>query len=167
MAAKTDNSSTVIGADCRINGEMSLEGDGAIHGQFSGTVRANGVLELAESANVTGTVIAGAARLGGHADADIIAEHGVELLAGSQLSGRLFTTRLSIVDGATFAGEVVVGPKAMNAADEVLKQVEAGEQDSRSRAPGRVEVSTSLDNILKQHRARTKAPADANADNGS
>jgi len=123
--------------------------------------------ELSESSNVSGTVIAGAARLGGQADADIVAEHGVELLAGAQLAGRLFTTRLSIVDGASFAGEVVVGPKAMAAADEVVKQVETPQDDSRTRAPGRVEVATSLDNILKQHRARTKTGAESKTDNGA
>lgn len=162
-----DSPQTVLGPDCRIKGEMALEGDGTIHGQFEGTLRAGGVLELGESSQVSGTVIAGAARLGGHADADVIAEHGVELLAGSELSGRLFTNRLSIVDGASFAGEVVVGPKAMDAAQEVLRDVEVHQGNGR-RTPGRVEtVSTSLDNILKQHRSRTATQkAEATSNNG-
>ncbi len=161
-----DSQQTVLGSDCRIKGEMTLEGDGTIHGQFEGTLRAGGVLELGESSQVSGTVIAGAARLGGHADADIIAEHGVELLAGTELSGRLFTNRLSIVDGASFAGEVVVGPKAMEAAQQVLRDVETHQGNGR-RAPGRVEtVSNSLDNILQQHRSRTASKAEAPSNNG-
>jgi cytoskeletal protein CcmA (bactofilin family) len=162
-----DSQQTVLGPDCRIKGEMTLEGDGTIHGQFEGTLRAGGVLELGESSQISGTVIAGAARLGGHADADIIAEHGVELLAGTQLSGRLFTNRLSIVDGASFAGEVVVGPKAMDAAQEVMRDVEAHHHGNGRRAPGRVEtVSNSLDNILQQHRSRTAQKAETTSNNG-
>ena len=179
-----ENQQTVLGPDCKITGEMALDGDAVIMGQFDGTLRINGMLELTDSSTVTGTIITGALRLGGEAKVDIVAEHGVELLAGTDLSGRLYTSRLSVVDGASFEGEVVVGPKAMNAASEVIQRVESDRQGAakRSRAtrtakPGRqraesdadVEtVPTSLDQILQQHRARSTAPtADAEPSNGS
>lgn len=112
---------TVLGPECRISGEMSLDGDAVVMGQFHGTLRVGGMLEVAESAFVSGTIITGALRLGGRAEADVVAEHGAELLAGCELTGRLYTNRLSVVDGAAFEGEVVVGPKAMAAAEPLLQ----------------------------------------------
>lgn len=124
------NDQTVLGPDCRISGEMNLESDAVVLGHFSGTLRVSGMLEIGESGQVTGTIIAGALRLGGRAEADVVAEHGAELLAGCELSGRLYTNRLSVVDGAAFEGEVVVGPKAMAAAEAIMQ--DAAPQPARN-----------------------------------
>src|SRR5690606_35514065 len=51
----------------------------------------------------------------------------VELLPGAQLIGQLFTSRLNIVEGAVFQGDICVGPKAMQAASEAFSQ---GEQET-------------------------------------
>lgn len=115
-------SKTVLGPDCRISGELALDNDALIMGQFTGTLRVSGTLELSESSQVSGMIIAGALRLAGHAEADVVAEDAVELLPGAQLVGQLYTSRLNVVEGATFQGDVCVGPKAIQAAKEALKQ---------------------------------------------
>lgn len=129
---------TVLGADCRITGELSLDNDAVIMGQFKGTLRVRGLLELTESAHVAGTVIAGAVRLAGNAEADVVAEHGVEMLATGSLSGQLFTSHLSVAEGAVFQGQVFVGPNALAAAERVLTDIslpasadEAADQDEQ------------------------------------
>lgn len=111
---------TVLGPDCRISGELALDNDAVIMGQFKGTLRVTGMLEIADSAEVSGTIIVGTLRLAGRAEADVIAEDGVELLPGSHLLGQLYTSRLNVVEGATFQGDVCVGPKAIEAATEAL-----------------------------------------------
>ena len=88
---------TVLGPDCRISGELSLDNDAVIMGQFQGTLR-----------------------LAGKAKADVIAEDGVELLPGAQLEGQLYTSQLNVVEGATFQGDVCVGPKAIEVAIDAL-----------------------------------------------
>jgi cytoskeletal protein CcmA (bactofilin family) len=113
---------TVLGPDCRISGELALDNDALIMGQFTGTLRVSGTLELSESSQVSGMIIAGALRLAGHAEADVVAEDAVELLPGAELIGQLYTSRLNIVEGATFQGDVCVGPKAIQAAKEALNQ---------------------------------------------
>jgi cytoskeletal protein CcmA (bactofilin family) len=123
MTEKT-NHKTVLGADCRITGELSLDNDAVIMGHFNGTLRVSGVLELTDSAKVSGTIIAGALRLAGSVEGDVVAEHGAELLAGAQFNGQLYTTRLSVIEGAVFQGDVCVGPKAMQAAGSLLQQAE-------------------------------------------
>lgn len=115
---------TVLGPDCRIKGEVTLDNDAIVMGRFDGTLRISGVLEITESAEVTGTIIAGMLRLAGRAEANVIAEGGAELLPGAELIGQVFTSNLQIVEGAVFQGEVIVGPDAVANAESVQQQPE-------------------------------------------
>lgn len=111
---------TVLGPDCKISGELTLDNDAVIMGQFTGTLRVTGMLELTESSQINGTIIAGTLRMAGKAEADVVAEHGCELMGGAQLLGQLYTSHLNIIEGAVFQGDVCVGPKAIQAASEAL-----------------------------------------------
>lgn len=167
---------TILGADCRITGELSLDNDAVIMGQFKGTLRVRGVLELTESSRVQGTVVAGAARLGGTAEADVIAEQGAELLPTAKLTGQIYSTHLNIMEGAVFQGDVQVGPKALEAAAALLaetrdgqgsasEEAEAGPQGSGSTLvfqgvgetggpEASVSVSESLESLLSRRRPK-------------
>ena len=144
-----------------MRGELSLEGDAAIMGRFDGDVRVAGTLEIGESAETSGTIVAGVLRVAGKANADVIAEHGIELLAGSRLSGRLFSTRISVCDGGEYEGEINVGPQALKAAMEWARQVEAEQpqaaqetQEAQTLDPA-VEVDNGvIGGILSQRRAK-------------
>lgn len=161
-------SKTILGSDSVISGDLTLENDAVIMGQFTGTVRVSGVLELTETAKVNGTIIAGALRHAGKAIAHVVAEHGVELLEGSSLSGRLFATRLSIAEGATYEGEIHVGPEAMEGAQEILDEAETDQPEPaswkhtsprRSADRGSREESV-IGSALGQRRARVAEAAD-------
>lgn len=167
---------TILGADCRITGELALDNDAVIMGQFKGTLRVRGVLELTESSRVQGTVVAGAVRLAGTAEADVIAEHGAELLPTAKLTGQIYTTHLNVMEGAIFQGDVHVGPKALEAAAALLSEGREGqaqssdeaEQDAESAsgtlvfqgagsgspAEATVSVSESLESLLSRRRPK-------------
>lgn len=166
----SDNKSTktVLGPDVKIKGQISLDNDAVIMGEVSGQLRVGGMLELTESSRVEGLVVAGGLRLGGQAKADIVAEHGMELLASAQLTGHLYTSRLSVVDGAMFEGHVVVGPNAMQAAGEIVAGIEDFNVDTRteqftpangSAKPNVNTVPRSLDEILARRRSKTNGQA--------
>ena len=152
--SEKNQTKTVLGPDCRITGQIELDGDAEIHGEFEGEIRIGGMLELTETSKVKGSVVAGALRLGGQAQADIIAEHGMELLASAQLTGKLYTSRLSVVDGATFEGQVVVGPKAMQAAGEHVgeNRPSTTHHENNGQKPDVNTVAHSLDEILHRRR---------------
>lgn len=120
---------TVLGPDCKISGELALDNDAVIMGQFTGTLRVSGMLELTESSQISGTIIAGTLRMAGKAEADVVAEHGCELMPGAQLLGQLYTSHLNVIEGAVFQGDVCVGPKAIAAATEALGEQEEIEED--------------------------------------
>ncbi len=169
-------SKTVLGPDCRISGELTLDNDALIMGHFTGTLRVTGTLELSESSQVSGMIIAGALRLAGHAEADVVAEDAVELLPGAQLVGQLYTSRLNVVEGATFQGDVCVGPKAIQAAKEALKQTDeqesfgmtkpAGsnthEQDEQEDASSITTVPGSVNQILQRRRPKVLSARNGN-----
>lgn len=160
---------TVLGPDCRISGELALDNDAVIMGHFKGTLRVSGQLELAESAEVAGTIIVGTLRLSGNVEADVVAEDGVELLAGAQLIGQVFTSRLNIAEGAVFQGEICVGPKAMEAASEAFSQGEqqadpasvisheSEQADEAGQSPVRTNAS-SVNAVLQRRRPKVLSP---------
>jgi len=122
---------TVLGPDCKISGELTLDNDAVIMGQFTGTLRVTGMLELTESSQINGTIIAGTLRMGGKAEADVVAEQGCELMPGAQLVGQLYTSHLNVIEGAVFQGDVCVGPKAIAAASEALAQQDEIEEEGQ------------------------------------
>ena len=122
---------TVLGPDCKISGELTLDNDAVIMGQFTGTLRVTGMLELTESSQINGTIIAGTLRMAGKAEADVVAEQGCELMPGAQLLGQLYTSHLNVIEGAVFQGDVCVGPKAIAVAAEALGQEEEVEEEQQ------------------------------------
>lgn len=123
---------TVLGPDCKISGELTLDNDAVIMGQFTGTLRVTGMLELTESSQINGTIIAGTLRMAGKAEADVVAEQGCELMPGAQLLGQLYTSHLNVIEGAVFQGDVCVGPKAIAAAAEALGQEQEEVEEEQS-----------------------------------
>lgn len=136
---------TVLGPDCKISGELTLDNDAVIMGQFTGTLRVTGMLELTESSQINGTIIAGTLRMAGKAEADVVAEQGCELMPGAQLLGQLYTSHLNVIEGAVFQGDVCVGPKAIAAATEALGQ--QGEYEDEQEEQG----FTSSPMMMTQH----------------
>jgi cytoskeletal protein CcmA (bactofilin family) len=126
---------TVLGPDCKISGELTLDNDAVIMGQFTGTLRVTGMLELTDSSQINGTIIAGTLRMAGKAEADVVAEHGCELLPGAQLLGQLYTSHLNVIEGAVFQGDVCVGPKAIQAAGEALGQQDEYYEEDEQETP--------------------------------
>lgn len=125
---------TVLGPDCKISGELTLDNDAVIMGQFTGTLRVTGMLELTESSQINGTIIAGTLRMAGKAEADVVAEQGCELMPGAQLLGQLYTSHLNVIEGAVFQGDVCVGPKAIAAAAEALGNQDAYEEEQEEQS---------------------------------
>ena len=114
--AATSTTKTILGADCRIKGELHLDGDLELHCQCSGSIHVGGTLDLRETARVQGLARAGAVRVAGIFEGDLVGEQGIALLEGAQVSGRIFAPRLLAVKGATLRAEVCIGPAALNEA---------------------------------------------------
>jgi len=144
LAANAEGSThkkTVLGEECRITGELLLDDDAVVMGHFTGTLRVTGVLELTESSQVKGTIVAGAVRLGGSAEADVISERGVWLAPTAELYGQVFTRELNVAEGASFRGELSIGVNAIAEAQAMLEQAEAQARTATSAQAGHGDAS--------------------------
>lgn len=122
MSSESSNQSrTVLGADCSIAGDLSIDNDATLLGQFEGELRVSRSLEVGSSARARGTIIGGAVIMSGEAEAVIIAETVVQLLPGCRVKGRIFAPQLQVEEGAMFDGDLCVSPNAVEAAEAHLK----------------------------------------------
>lgn len=103
---------TVLGADAKFKGELTLEGVGKIHGVFEGSIRA-GELFISEGAtchaNVEGNVIL----IEGTHQGDLVARDCLQLANKANVQGDVTATALAVAQGATFIGRCIVGPDAL------------------------------------------------------
>jgi excisionase family DNA binding protein len=75
-----------------------------INGHFEGALDTKGKLLIGEKANVKATVRGEAITIGGIVTGDVTATTRLELLASARLTGKVFTPRLVIQDGAILHG---------------------------------------------------------------
>ena len=110
---------TVLGPECKINGDLTLDSDVLVVGAFTGTLRVSGTLEVAESAQIDGVIITDTLRSAGTIQADVVAATAVELSPSAVLTGRVYTQQLAVADGGTFEGQITIGGHALEMAREV------------------------------------------------
>ena len=108
-----NESTTIIGADTHINGEMSFDKSARILGKFEGTIKAKGQLHVAEGASCKAEIEAGNIVVDGVINGNITAADRVQLNAKSKIVGDLIATKLIIAEGASFTGHVTVGTDAV------------------------------------------------------
>ena len=86
-------------------GEIVATGRDRVHGEVKGSVKVDGVLEVAESGTVEGeTVEAHVVKVLGRVTADVVAGGKVEIWKGGVLTGNVTSPALDIEEGATFNG---------------------------------------------------------------
>jgi len=112
MADPTTQTTTVIGADTHIKGDMSFDSTARILGSFEGTISAKGELQIANGATCKATVEAGKVVVDGEVDGNLTARERVELTAKAKMKGDLVSARLVVAEGASFVGHCTVGPDA-------------------------------------------------------
>jgi len=126
---------TVLGADCRIRGELTIENDLTLMGRIEGSLHVTGTLELSAQAHAQGTLQAGTLRTLGRIEADTVVTEAVEFLPGSNFTGRLFAPRLNVAEGATIEGEIYVGSKALEKAKALLAEPPDSSPEPAKSAP--------------------------------
>ena len=109
---------TVLGADARFKGELTLEGTGRINGAFEGVIRA-GEIQIGESGQCHASIEGGTIIIEGVHQGDLIARDCLQLASKANVQGDVTATALAVAQGATFIGRCVVGPDALANASRV------------------------------------------------
>ena len=110
---------TYFGNKLKITGNVSGSGDFVILGSMDGEFDLKGELQVAEPANITGTVKAADISVKGIVQGTITAAEKVHLDSTARVQGRINCPKISMMEGARFDGDINMSgkePQPLNSA---------------------------------------------------
>ena len=151
--ADTTRTTTVIGPDTHIKGEMVFESTARILGTFEGRVIAKGEIQIGEGAACKAAIEGITVIVDGLIEGDVQARERVQLNAKARVVGDITATTLVVMEGASFTGNCRVGADAVKGARPV---VASGDAARRSREAGSPVINkpTELESTLAGLEAR-------------
>lgn len=102
---------TIIARGVRVEGDFVSDGDVAVEGEVSGTVRAAGHLEVGAAAKIKANVSAGEAVVAGEVVGNVVISGKLELLESSKVEGDITAEILYVAAGAKLNGRVTMNEK--------------------------------------------------------
>lgn len=93
-----------IGSNTLFKGEIETKGTLRVDGIIEGNIRADWVI-VGEKSHITGDISARGIVVGGRVDGNLKGKEIVEMKNKGQIHGQIFTSKLSIVEGAIFDGK--------------------------------------------------------------
>lgn len=116
VTVKTDvrEAQTVIGVNCRLNGNLQLTGTSRIDGNVEGEIFSEGELTVGETAEIKSTINGQKVSIFGRVVGNIICSERLELFAGAKVSGCIVSPRIVMHDGVVFDGTCRMGQQQAN-----------------------------------------------------
>lgn len=97
---------TVVDANTVVDGMISTSHDLRVEGRVTGTIMCDGVLQIAEGAEVDATVEAAGIIVSGALSGAITCHGRLEIQSTGIVRGRVETGRLIVVEGAVYEGQL-------------------------------------------------------------
>lgn len=101
----SDKVVTTFGAETSFTGNLSFKTSVKICGEFKGSIKTDGYLEIAPEAKVEAEIEAGSIKIAGVLKGNINKSERAELINNAQMYGNITTKVLKIEDGVIFQGE--------------------------------------------------------------
>jgi len=105
-SARSDSDTAFFGAKLSIKGKVTGSGNLIVMGKLEGEVDLAGELVVAPTAVLNGEFRAVTLAVSGNVTGTLIVREKIHLEKSAVVSGRMATPRISMVDGATFNGEI-------------------------------------------------------------
>ena len=133
---------TVIGPDTHIKGEMIFDSTARILGTFEGRIVAKGEVQIGEGAACKASVEGSNVIVDGVVEGDVTARDRVQLNNRARVIGDVTATTLVVAEGASFVGHCRVGGEAGSSKNPQGKAVDHSSMSPdarRARAAGSVQ----------------------------
>jgi cytoskeletal protein CcmA (bactofilin family) len=126
-----------LGPNDRLIGELHIDGDVRLGGTVQGEIHATGDVEVDDAAKVNASLAGGDINIRGSVSGPVTARKRLVVARSGSLTGDVRVARLVIQDGATFSGNVSMGPQpdAMSAARETPVATAAPEATAATEGP--------------------------------
>lgn len=112
MFSKDDKSTkeaeTIIGQSVKVKGDFNGEGNVLIDGEFEGTLKTLGNLSFGAKSNIIAEVYGNNAKILGTVHGNIFLTGSLELGKNSVILGNIQATALSVEQGSTISGQVII-----------------------------------------------------------
>src|SRR5688572_4590263 len=110
MSMTGNTSKNVLSSDVEIKGNLKFTGELTFEGKLEGEVQTDGLLNLGDTAVITGNINAQSVVVRGKLNGNINAKEKIEIKAKAELFGDIRATKLVVEEGVTFVGKTEVNP---------------------------------------------------------
>jgi cytoskeletal protein CcmA (bactofilin family) len=110
MSQTTSTGKNILTADVEIKGNLKFAGELTFDGKLDGEINTDGVLNLGDSAIVTGNINAQSVIVRGKINGNINAREKIEIKSKAELFGDIRASKLVVEEGVTFVGKTEVNP---------------------------------------------------------
>src|SRR5437660_3299131 len=131
------NSKNVLGSDVEIKGTLRFSGELTFEGKLEGEVHTDGILNLGDSAVITGNINAQSVVVRGKITGNISAKEKIEIKAKAELFGDIRATKLVIEEGVTFVGKTEVNPNKVSPTTTAARPGEAAKMPAPTTEPAK------------------------------
>ena len=114
--ASGQRSAVTLGPRDRLIGQLHIDGDVRLGGTVEGEIHATGDVEVDDAAKVNASLAGSDVSIRGHVSGAVVARKKLVVARSGSLIGDVRVARLVIQDGASFSGNVSMGPQAANPA---------------------------------------------------
>ena len=104
------NSKNVLTAGVEIKGSLKFSGELSFDGKLEGDIQSDGILNLGETAAISGNIAAQSVVVRGKVNGNISAAEKIEIKSNAELFGDIRATKLVVEEGVTFVGKTEVNP---------------------------------------------------------
>jgi cytoskeletal protein CcmA (bactofilin family) len=99
-----------LSSDVEIKGNLKFSGELTFEGKLEGEIQTDGLLNMGDTAVVTGNINAQSVVVRGKLNGNINAKEKIEIKAKAELFGDIRATKLVVEEGVTFVGKTEVNP---------------------------------------------------------
>jgi cytoskeletal protein CcmA (bactofilin family) len=110
MNTPGSTSKNVLGPDVEIKGSLKFAGELTLEGKLDGDVQTDGLLNLGDTAIVTGNINAQSVVVRGKVNGNINAKEKIEIKTKAEVFGDIRASKLAIEEGVTYVGKTEVNP---------------------------------------------------------
>ena len=101
-----DTNSSVLGPTLKFKGKLTAKEDLLIQGRVEGTIKHSSSLTIGEGGHVKADVTAEYIAVEGRVEGDLKGGKSVKVRESAKINGNIFSPKVSLVEGATFNGQV-------------------------------------------------------------
>jgi cytoskeletal protein CcmA (bactofilin family) len=114
-----------LGPRDRLIGQLHIDGDVRLGGTVEGEIHATGDVEVEDEAKVNASLAGGDVNIRGSVSGPVTARKRLVVARSGSLTGDVRVARLVIQDGASFSGNVSMGPQSARTAETPKLEVAA------------------------------------------